>query len=51
MQGEKSNAKALDYYPYVEQIFQELSRQVGTKIQIPAKTKEINFSIEDPLTD
>ena len=51
MQGEKSNAKALDYYPSVEQIFWELSRQAGTKIQIPTKAKEIDFSIEESLTD
>ena len=51
MQGTDSNAKALDYYPSVEQIFWELSRQAGKKIQIPAKAKEINFSIEEPLTD
>ena len=51
MQGEKSNAKALDYYPSVEQIFQELSRQAGTKIQIPTKAKAIDFSIEESLTD
>ena len=51
MQGKKSNAKALDYYLSVEQIFRELSRQAGTKIQIPAKAKEIDFSIEESLTD
>ena len=50
MQGEKSNAKALDYYPSVEQIFRELSRQAGTNIQILAKAKAIEFSIEEPLT-
>ena len=51
MQGEKSNAKALDYYPSVEHIFWELSRQAGTKIKIPAKAKAIDFSIKEPLTD
>ena len=51
MQGEKSNAKALDYYPSVKQIFRELSQQAETKIQIPAKAKEIDFSIEEPLTN
>ena len=50
MQGKKSNAKSLDYYPSIEQIFRELSRQAGTKIQIPAKAKEIDFSIDEPLT-
>ena len=51
MQGAKSNTKALDYYPSVEQIFQELSRQARAKIPIPAKAKETNFSIEEPLTN
>ena len=51
MQDVKSNAKALNYYPSVEQIFRELSRQAGTKIPIPAKAKEIDFSIEELLTD
>ena len=50
MQGEKSNAKALDYYPSAKQIFRELSWQAGTKIQIPTKTKEIDFSIKELLT-
>ena len=49
MQGAKSNANALDYYPSTEQIFQELSRQAGTKVPIPAKAKETDFSIEEPL--
>ena len=51
MQGKKLNAKAVDYYLSVELIFRELSRQAGTKIQIPAKAKEIDFSIEEPLTN
>ena len=51
MQGKKSNAKSLDYYPSVEQIFRELSRQAGTKIQIPATAKAIEFSIKEPLID
>ena len=51
MQGEKSNAKALDYYPSVEQIFRELSQQTGKKIQFLAKAKAIDFSIKEPLTD
>ena len=51
MQGTKTNAKTLDYYPAVEDIFLELSRQAGTKVPIPAKEKETNFSIEEPLTD
>ena len=51
MQGAKPNEKILDYYPSVEQIFWELSRQVGAKIPIPAKAKETDFSIEESLTD
>ena len=51
MQGEKSNAKSLDSYPLVKQIIRELSQQAGTKIQIPAKAKETNFSIEQRLRD
>ena len=51
MQDVKSNGKARNYYSSVEQIFRELSRQVGTKIPIPAKAKEIDFSIEKPLTN
>ena len=51
MQGTKSNAKTLDYYPSVEAIFRELSRQAGTKIPRLAKEKVTDFSIEEPLTD
>ena len=51
MQGEASNAKSLDYYPPVDQIFQELSRQTKTKITVPEAVKQIDFSIEEPLTD
>ena len=51
MQDVKSNAKALNFYLSVERIFRELSRQIRTKIPIPAKAKEIDFSIEEPLTD
>ena len=51
MQGTKPNAKALDYYPSVEQIFRELSGQGGAKIPILAKGKETDFSIEEPLID
>ena len=49
--GHQKNAKALDYYPSVEQIFRELSQQAGAKIPIPAKAKEMDFSIEEPLTN
>ena len=51
MQGDDSNAKALDYYPSVDQIFQELSRQAKTKIPVLATAKNIDISIEEPLTD
>ena len=51
MQGEASNAKALDYYPSVDQIFRELSRQTKTKIPVPEAAKQVDFSIEVPLTD
>ena len=51
MQGDNSNAKALDYYPSVDQIFQELSQQAKKKIPVLAVAKQIKFSIEEPLTD
>ena len=51
MQGEKSKAKPLDYYPIVEEIFHELARQFDTKLSIPAKAKEVNLAIEEPLTE
>ena len=51
MQGDDSNAKALDYYPSVDQIFRELSRQDKTKIPVPATTKKREFLVEEPLTD
>ena len=51
MQGDNSNTKALDYYPYVDQIFRQLTRQAKTKIPVPEAAKQDNFSIEEPLTD
>ena len=51
MQEEKATTKPLDYYPTVEEIFRELARQSGTKLSILAKSKEINQTIEEPLTD
>ena len=51
MQGEKSTTRPLDYYPVVEEIFRELTRQSDTKLSIPAKEKEINQTIEEPLID
>ena len=51
MQGEDPKANALEYYPSVDQIFRELSRQAKTKILVPEAAKRVNFSIEEPLTD
>ena len=54
MQGAKTKAKPLDYYPTVEEIFRELAQQSGTNLSIPAKAKEVNLSIEEieePLID
>ena len=51
MQGDNSNAKALDYYPSVDQIFWELSQQAKTKIPVPTVAKHINFLIKEPLID
>ena len=51
MQGDNSNAKSLNYYPSVDQIFRELSRQAKTKILVPTIAKQIDFSIEKLLTD
>ena len=47
----KAKAKPLDYYPTVEENFQELARQSNTKLLIPANAKEINQQIEEPLID
>ena len=51
MQGLKSKAKPLDYYPTFEEIFRELARQSNTKLSIPAKAKEVNLTIEEPLNN
>ena len=51
MQGTKAKAKTLDYYLTIEEIFQELARQLGTKLSIPVREKEIDMSIEEPLTE
>ena len=51
MQGSKAKTKPLDYYPTVEEIFYELAQQSTTKLSIPAKAKEVNLTIEEPLTD
>ena len=51
MQGAKEKAKPLDYYRTVDEIFQELARQSNTNLSIPARAKETNHPIEEPLTD
>ena len=51
MQGAKTKAKTLDYYPTVEEIFWELAQQSSTKLPIPTKDKETNLAIEEPLTN
>ena len=51
MQGTKTKAKTLDYYPTIEEIFRELARQSSTKLSILAKSKEATLAIKEPLTD
>ena len=51
MRGQDPKAQDLDYYPTVEQIFRELTQQVGTKVPIPEASKKVNFSTIEPLTD
>ena len=51
MQGTKAKAKPLGYYPTVDEIFQELAWQSNTKLSIPARAKEMNQYIEEPLTN
>ena len=51
MRGQDPKAQDLDYYPTVEQIFRELTRQAGTKVPIPEASKQVEFSIIEPLTD
>ena len=51
MQGTKAKVISLDYYPRAKEIFRELARRAGSKLLIPAREKEINFSIEEPLTN
>ena len=51
MRGQDPKAQDLDYYPTVEQIFRELTRQAGTKVPIPEASKQVNFSTIEPLTD
>ena len=50
-QDSTTNAEPIDYYPTVEEIFNELAWQSKTKITILAGTQEINFSIVKPLAD
>ena len=51
MQGQNPKSQDLDYYPMVDQIFQELTRQAQRRIQIPEAAKKVDFSITEPLTD
>ena len=51
MQGQDPKAQDFDYYPTVEHIFRELTRQAQTKIPIPEAAKQVDFSIIEPLTD
>ena len=51
MHGAKAKAKPLDYYPSVDEIFQELARKSNTSLSIPARAKETNHPIEEALID
>ena len=51
MQYDNSNAKTINYYPSVDQIFQELSQHARTKIPVPTVANQIDFLIEEPLID
>ena len=51
MQGATGKVEPLDFYPLIEDIFVELSRQNKTKITIPTIEKNINQLIINPLTD
>ena len=51
MRGQDPKAQDLDYYPTVEHIFRELTRQAGTKVPILEASKQVDFSIIEPLTD
>ena len=51
MQGQDPKSQDLNYYPMVDHIFWELTRQAQRRIQIPEATKHVNFSTIEPLTD
>ena len=51
MRGQDPKAQDLDYYPTVDHIFYELTRQAKTKIPVPEAAKQVEFSIIKPLTD
>ena len=51
MQGVAVKDKHLDCYPTDEEIFKEFSRQLNTKMSIPAAAKKRNQPILEPLTD
>ena len=42
MRGQDPKAQDLDYYPTVEQIFRELTRQAGTKVPISEAAKKVD---------
>ena len=51
IQSQNPKSQDLDYYPTVEHIFRELTRQAQTKIPIPEAAKQVDFSIIEPLTN
>ena len=51
MRGQDPKAQDLDYYPTVDQIFCELTRQEKTKIPVPEAAKQVDFSTIELLTD
>ena len=51
MQGTSSNAKELDYYPPIKEIFQDLATQSNAAYPLPNIAWRKDFPLEDPLTD
>ena len=51
MRGQDPKAQDLNYYPTVDHIFRELTRQEKMKIPVPEAAKHVEFSIVEPLTD
>ena len=48
MHGVGSEPKEFDYYPKVDQIFQELSIHSNTLFPAPKKVKEVNKVLSHP---